>query len=248
MIIDASAYPTFADAVAAANAVKYTSGSTLYLPGRPEPYDATGLTLPHYTQMHGDGQNSKVVGKMTIGSVLGNDVRNLAFIDGINLANSRGALFTRIDFDDTVVVSGASYYNTLQNCRWQNLGTAKAISTIGTVNFNRLYGCRIYHEGLAVEIVKDACGWTFDCTGFEGVGDPNLTLGSALSIDSAGNRVVGCWFERGANREYGSPTIDLKANSAKCVIDGNVLGYLVTIQDMGRNNDIRGYFETRRAD
>lgn len=248
MIIDASTYPTFADAIAAANAVKYTSGSTLYLPGRSAPYDATGLTLPHYTQMYGDGGNSKITGRMTIGSVHGNEVRSLAFLDGINLVDSRGALFSRCDFEDAVAVSGASYYNTFNTCRWQNLGAAKAISTAGPVNFNRLHGCRIYHEGTAVEIINSAWGWTFDCTGFEGAGDTNGALGSALSLDGSSHRVVGCWFERGGNRTYGAPTIDLKAGSSKCIVDGNMMGYLVTVQDLGRNNDIRGYFETRRAD
>jgi hypothetical protein len=185
---------------------------------------------------------------MNIGSVHGNEVKSLAFVDGFNLMDSRGALFSRLDIEDTVVVSGASYYNTFQNCRWQNLGTAKAISTVGTVNFNRLYGCRIYHEGTAVDIVGTASGWTFDCTAFEGAGDTNGVLGSALLLDGKAHRVTGCWFERGGNRTYGASTIDLKAGSARCVIDANMMDYLVTVQDMGRNNDIRGYFETRRAD
>lgn len=248
MLIDASAYPSLAAAVAAADTIKYKGGSTLYLPGREAPYDGTGLTLPHYTRLCGDGSGSKIIGRMTIGSVHGQSVSDLAFIDGINLVGSRGALFSRLDIEDTVAVSGASYYNTWLNCRWHNLGAAKAIQTTGEVNFNRLIGCRIYHEGVGVEIAAPAGGWTFDGTAFEGAGAADAVLGSAVIIDGRAHNVRGCWFERGGNRTYGMPTIDLRANSRDCVLDGNVMGYLVTVQDAGRSNNVRGYFETRRAD
>ncbi len=248
MIIDASTYPTFAAAVAAADAVKFTTGSTLYVPGSQTTYDATGLTLPHNTQLVGDGSLSQITGRMTIGSAAGQqEVRSVWFKDGIDVASSKGALFNLVNFSDTVQFKGSSYYNTFNTCRWLGMGAAKAITTESSQNFNRLIGCRFNHEGDSVHIGQGANGWAFIGTAFEGEGANDLELGVALNLESERNLVQNCWFERGASRTYPNFTIKLGPNSKRNVIDANSFGYLVTIQDLGSDNDIRGRFAERRA-
>ena len=119
MQIDASTYPTFADAIAVAETVKYTTGSTLYLPGNVVAYDGDGLTLPHNTQMYGDGGTSHISGRMNIGSVLGmQKISTIRFEDGLNVQDARNTLFEALTFQGTVTFAGASYYNTFNTCRW----------------------------------------------------------------------------------------------------------------------------------
>ena len=255
MLIIASDYSTFADAIAAAYATKYVTGSAIYLPGKETPYDGDGLTLPANTQLTGDGSISQISGRMTIGSAAGQQqITGVSFLDGCDVYAARNTMFQCCDFQGTVKFTEPSYYNTFHTCRWRNLGTNPAIEVIGLANFNRLHGCRINHEGIAVKFTPDptsgavADGWGFQSTSFEGAGAEDAVLGSALDLQGRWHHVSNCWFERGADRTYGSPTIKLRENTKFCVIDANVMGYLVTVEDKGQNNDIRGYFETRRAD
>lgn len=255
MILNAQDYTTFAEAIDAANSLRNTTGCTLYVPGSTTPYDATSKELMYNTKLVGDGYKSQIIGKLKLSSFPGGqEVSSLRFTDGIELAGVRNMRLGSCTFENTVILTGPSYYNTFDTCRWMNLGLNPAIKITDTQNFNRLYGCRINHEGIAIDLRSTSTtnysnGWAFLNTAFEGAGADNATLGSAIKLEGGWHTIDSCWFEKGGNRKYDpNYTLDFLAKSHDCRVVGNVMGYLVTVRDQGSHNDIQGRYEIRRAD
>ncbi|MCK5606626.1 hypothetical protein KAR91_32290 [Candidatus Pacearchaeota archaeon] len=230
--LDASSYSSLADAFSAADSVKYTTGSTLYIPGGT--YDGDGLTIPHNTMLIGDGRKSVITGRMNLASHWGMTIKNLYLVDGLNMENARSCHIEDVWFGGKVTMTGSSYYNKFDTCNWYGVETAIEINAL--CNDNHITASRIHHTGTGLLFNEIAHNWTVRGTSFEGSEAPNNIIGPALRIRGEDHVFDGNRYERGGSNVWDPATIVLESSTARCRIVGGRKGYLFSVSDLGTDN------------
>lgn len=241
-------------AFAKADAVKYTTGSTLYFEGLPtEDYSCTGLTVPHNTSVLGDGIRSRIAGNPTINGTVGLPIiQQVVFVDGCTPYGIRSTVFFKCGFLDVVSMTGPCYQSGFDWCYWDVLGTKKCLTTVdNNQNNNWVTNSKVeYESGTAFDLScpegggATSNGWSFRNMNIEGNNEAasDAVLGCGFKIAGRSHNITGIWFERGASRTY-SPNhvIELMSTSYNCEIGTCEWGALTTILNEGTNNIMPPY-------